>query len=120
MNSEKNTVEISNEEYVLFVKLRKAYEKQKVEMKRHNKNCISKFFHCKVCNKEMKYKSKHNHIKSKEHLKILVESGSTEEEEDDHTYNVTELLAGVGLTPNTVDAQDVKEFVDSHSWCSGL
>ena len=48
MNSEKNTVEISNEEYVQFVKLRKAYEKQKVEMKRHNKNCISKFFHCKV------------------------------------------------------------------------
>ena len=119
MNSEKNTVEISNEEYVLFVKLRKAYEKQKVEMKRHNKNCISKFFNCKVCNKEMKYKSKHNHIKSKEHLKILVESGSTEEE-DDTTYNVTELLAGVGLNPNTVDVQDVKEFVDSHSWCSGL
>ena len=42
----------------------------------------------------MKYKSKHNHIKSKEHLKILVESGSTEEEEEP-TYNVTELLAGV-------------------------
>ena len=106
MNSEKNTVEISNEEYVLFVKLRKAYEKQKVEMKRHNKNCISKFFHCKVCNKEMKYKSKHNHIKSKEHLKILVESGSTEEEEDNTTYNVTELLAGVGVTPQNVDGHD--------------
>lgn len=105
MNSEKNTVEISNEEYVLFVKLRKAYEKQKVEMKRHNKNCISKFFNCKVCNKEMKYKSKHNHIKSKEHLKILVESGSTEEE-DEHTYNVTELMAGVGVTPHNVDGHD--------------
>lgn len=105
MNSEKNTVEISNEEYVLFVKLRKAYEKQKVEMKRHNKNCISKFFNCKVCNKEMKYKSKHNHIKSKEHLKILVESGSTEEEEET-TYNVTELMAGVGVTPHNVDGHD--------------
>ena len=105
MNSEKNTVEISNEEYVLFVKLRKAYEKQKVEMKRHNKNCISKFFNCKVCNKEMKYKSKHNHIKSKEHLKILVESGSTEEDEEP-TYNVTELLAGVGVTPQNVDGHD--------------
>ena len=105
MNSEKNTVEISNEEYVLFVKLRKAYEKQKVEMKRHNKNCISKFFNCKVCNKEMKYKSKHNHIKSKEHLKILVESGSTEEEEEP-TYNVTELMAGVGVTPHNVDGHD--------------
>jgi hypothetical protein len=54
----------------------------------------------------MKYKSKHNHIKSKEHLKILVESGSTEEEEDDHTYNVTELLAGVGVTPQNVDGHD--------------
>lgn len=116
MNSEKNTVEISNEEYVLFVKLRKAYEKQKVEMKRHNKNCISKFFHCKVCNKEMKYKSKHNHIKSKEHLKILVESGSTEEEEDNTTYNVTELLAGVGVTGEAQQGKPAPQNVDGHDF----
>ena len=77
-------------------------------MKRHNKNYISRFFHCKVCNKEMKYKSKHSHIKSKEHLKILEESGSTEEDGD----VITELQAATEETGYAQQGKPAPHSVD--------
>ena len=76
------TQNFTTEEYRLFLKLRNASEDRKEKQKVHNKRCLDKFYNCTVCSKEMKYKSKHNHIKTKEHLKAVEEfaSNSTEEE----------------------------------------
>ena len=68
---ENQKIEITMEEYNLFVQLKANKLALQVTQKVSNRKCLDKFYTCTICNRELKYKSKHNHLKSKDHLKAI-------------------------------------------------